>query len=59
VGHKETLAVTLVRPELVEAGVDVARDATGRWRHAARCHRTRLDLSPGDVELFIGRPTGR
>ncbi|MDL5206129.1 ATP-dependent DNA ligase [Streptomyces sp. ALI-76-A] len=51
--------MTLVRPELVEAGVDVARDATGRWRHAARCHRTRLDLSPGDVELFIGRPTGR
>ena len=45
--------VTLVEPELVvEVGVDVARDASGRWRHPARWHRARPDLSPGDVESF-------
>ncbi|QOV47385.1 hypothetical protein IPT68_00305 [Streptomyces chromofuscus] len=39
-GSRETLDVTLVRPELVvEVGVDIARDASGRWRHAARRHR--------------------
>ncbi|MER5662709.1 ATP-dependent DNA ligase [Streptomyces mirabilis] len=49
-GTRETLNVTLVRPELVvEAGVDVARDASGRWRHPARWHRARPDLSPADV----------
>ncbi|MFF7887525.1 hypothetical protein ACH40F_40275 [Streptomyces sp. NPDC020794] len=49
-GTRETLNVTLVRPELVvEAGVDVARDASGRWRHPARRHRARPDLSPSDV----------
>ncbi|MFE2571208.1 hypothetical protein [Streptomyces mirabilis] len=45
---RETLNVTLVRPELVvEVGVDVTRDASGRWRHLARWHRARPDLSPG------------
>lgn len=49
-GTRETLSVTLVRPELVvEVGVDVARDASGRWRHPARWHRARPDLSPSDV----------
>ncbi|MGV9255337.1 hypothetical protein [Streptomyces sp. NPDC003697] len=42
--------VTLVEPELVvEVGVDVARDASGRWRHPSRWHRARPDLSPADV----------
>ncbi|MGW7256558.1 ATP-dependent DNA ligase [Streptomyces sp. NPDC054834] len=46
-GSRETLDVTLVEPELVvEAGVDVARDASGHWRHPARLHRPRPDLSP-------------
>jgi hypothetical protein len=46
-GSRETLNVTLVEPELVvEVGVDVARDASGRWCHAARLHRPRTDLSP-------------
>ncbi|MER7694125.1 ATP-dependent DNA ligase [Streptomyces sp. NPDC097610] len=49
-GSRETLNVTLVEPELVvEVGVDVARDASGRWRHPARLHRARPDLSPTDV----------
>ncbi|MFF2937865.1 ATP-dependent DNA ligase [Streptomyces mirabilis] len=49
-GSKEKLNVTLVRPELVvEVGVDVARDTSGRWRHPARRHRARPDLSPTDV----------
>ncbi|MEV7081922.1 hypothetical protein AB0N88_25840 [Streptomyces sp. NPDC093516] len=44
---RETLAVTLVEHELVvEVGVDVACDADGRWRHPARLHRPRTDLSP-------------
>jgi hypothetical protein len=59
-GTRETLSVTLVRPELVvEAGGDVARDSAGRWRHPARWHRARPDLSPGDIELFVGGPPGR
>nr|WP_237556576.1 hypothetical protein [Streptomyces sp. SID5464] len=49
-GSRETLDVTLVEPELVvEVGIDVARDASGRWRHPARLHRARPDLSPADV----------
>jgi ATP-dependent DNA ligase len=49
-GSRETLDVTLVEPELVvEVGVDVARDASGRWRHPARLHCARPDLSPSDV----------
>ncbi|MFG2351874.1 ATP-dependent DNA ligase [Streptomyces phaeochromogenes] len=52
-GTRETLDVTLVRPELVvEVGVDIARDATGRWRHPASWHRLRPDLSPTDIPLF-------
>ncbi|MFC9131848.1 ATP-dependent DNA ligase [Streptomyces sp. NPDC057099] len=51
-GARETLTVTLVRPGLVvEVGIDVARDAAGRWRHPARLHRSRTDLSPADVPL--------
>ncbi|MFI7020976.1 hypothetical protein [Streptomyces sp. NPDC050164] len=46
-GSREKLVVTLVEPELVvEVAVDVARDASGRWRHPARWHRARPDLSP-------------
>ena len=49
-GSQEKLTVTLVEPELVvEVGVDVARDAADRWRHPARWHRARPDLSPADV----------
>ncbi|WTJ96492.1 ATP-dependent DNA ligase [Streptomyces sp. NBC_01537] len=45
-GSRKTLNVTLVEPELVgEVGVDVARDASGRWLHPARRHRARPDLS--------------
>ncbi|MFF3488962.1 hypothetical protein ACFYXC_37760 [Streptomyces sp. NPDC002701] len=54
-GTRETLNLTLVRPELVvEVAVDVARDASGRWRHPASWHRARPDLSPTDVTLFSG-----
>ncbi|MGW5665835.1 ATP-dependent DNA ligase [Streptomyces sp. NPDC003758] len=46
-GSRETLIITLVEPELVaEVGVDVARDASGRWHHPGRLHRARPDLSP-------------
>ncbi|MFG2133084.1 ATP-dependent DNA ligase [Streptomyces sp. NPDC048751] len=39
-----------MQPDLVvEVDVDVARDGAGRWRHPARWHRTRPDLSPDDV----------
>lgn len=49
-GSREQLVVTLVEPELVaEVSVDVARDAAGRWRHPARWHRARPDLSPTDT----------
>ncbi|WP_314416190.1 ATP-dependent DNA ligase [Streptomyces sp. DSM 40484] len=52
-GSRETLDVTLVRPELVvEVAVDVARDASGRWRHPATWHRPRPDLFPADVPLM-------
>ncbi|MEU8992859.1 hypothetical protein AB0C98_41865 [Streptomyces sp. NPDC048558] len=52
-GTKETLTVTLVQPDLVvEVDVDVARDSAGRWRHPARWHRTRPDLSPGEAARF-------
>ncbi|WP_329374855.1 ATP-dependent DNA ligase [Streptomyces sp. NBC_01483] len=36
---------------VVEVGVDVARNASGRWRHPARLHRARPDLSPADAPL--------
>ncbi|MFJ3365808.1 ATP-dependent DNA ligase [Streptomyces anthocyanicus] len=56
-GAHESLHVTLVVPELVvEVGVDVARDGHGRWRHQARWHRARPDLSLADVPLFERRP---
>ncbi|MET9661600.1 hypothetical protein [Streptomyces sp. NPDC006510] len=56
-GSRETLNVTLVEPELVvEVGVDVARDAAGRWRHPTRLHRTRPDLSPADVPRWTSPP---
>ncbi|WP_234388097.1 MULTISPECIES: hypothetical protein [Streptomyces] len=49
-GSQEHLTVTLVEPELVvEIGVDVARDASGRRRHPVRRHRARPDLSPADA----------
>ncbi|MEW2267959.1 ATP-dependent DNA ligase [Streptomyces sp. NPDC047853] len=52
-GSREPLDVTLVQPRLVvEVGVDVARDTAGRWRHAARWHRTRPDLSLDAVPPF-------
>ncbi|WP_329235625.1 hypothetical protein [Streptomyces canus] len=56
-GSRETLNVTLVEPELVvEVSVDVARDAAGRWRHPARWHRARPDLSPADVPRRTSPP---
>ncbi|MGW5609365.1 ATP-dependent DNA ligase [Streptomyces sp. NPDC003753] len=56
-GSRETLDVTLVELELVvEVGVDVARDASGRWRHPARLHRARPDLSPADVPRLTAPP---
>jgi ATP-dependent DNA ligase len=56
-GSRETLDVTLVEPELVaEVGVDVARDASGRWRHPARLHRARPDLSPTDAPRLESPP---
>src|SRR5690606_27890393 len=52
-GSRESLHVSLVRPELVvEVGVDVARDSSGRWRHPARWHRVRSDLTADDVPPF-------
>ncbi|MFJ8704303.1 ATP-dependent DNA ligase [Streptomyces ardesiacus] len=37
-------------------GVDVTRDASGRWRHPARWHRARPDLSPADVPRLTSPP---
>ncbi|MEU0228185.1 ATP-dependent DNA ligase [Streptomyces sp. NPDC006284] len=49
----------LVQPRLVvEVGVDVARDGAGRWRHAARWHRTSPDLFPTDTPRFEPGPAG-
>ncbi|WP_331718605.1 hypothetical protein OG985_49445 (plasmid) [Streptomyces sp. NBC_00289] len=46
-GSREKLDVTLVNPKLmVEVSIDVPRDAAGRWRHPARFHRARPDLTP-------------
>ncbi|MET7920989.1 ATP-dependent DNA ligase [Streptomyces avermitilis] len=56
-GSQEKLVVTLMEPELVvEVGVDVARDASGRWRHPARWHRARPDLSPADIPRLPSAP---
>jgi hypothetical protein len=58
-GSRESLRVTLVTPQLVvEVGVDVARDSAGRWRHPARWHRPRPDLSPADTPPFGSGPAG-
>ncbi|MFE2267592.1 ATP dependent DNA ligase [Streptomyces griseosporeus] len=52
-GSRETLHVTLVEPELVvEVGVEVARDASGRLRHPARWHRIRAEMHPLPVPKF-------
>ncbi|MFJ9026014.1 ATP-dependent DNA ligase [Streptomyces sp. NPDC102259] len=46
-----------MEPELVvEVGVDVARDASGQWRHPARLHRSRPDLSPADLPRMTAPP---
>lgn len=56
-GSRETLNVTLVEPELVvEVGVDVARDASGRWRHPTRLYRARSDLSPAEAPRLTSSP---
>ncbi|MER5835117.1 Rho termination factor N-terminal domain-containing protein [Streptomyces sp. NPDC002130] len=34
----------------------MARDAGGRWRHPARLHRARTDLSPTDVPGIATSP---
>ncbi|MFF3934235.1 ATP-dependent DNA ligase [Streptomyces hirsutus] len=57
VGRQEKLVVTLVEPELVvEVDVDVARDASGRWRHPVRLHRARSDLSSADIPSLTSPP---
>ncbi|MEU0038197.1 ATP-dependent DNA ligase [Streptomyces sp. NPDC006333] len=57
-GSRDALDVTLVEPELVvEVGADVARDTTGRWRHPARWHRPRTDLTPTDIPHHDARVT--
>jgi hypothetical protein len=51
--HRGRLDVHLVQPDVVmEVAVDVARDAAGRWRHAARPHRVRTDVDVQQVPLF-------
>ncbi|KOG61021.1 ATP-dependent DNA ligase [Streptomyces antibioticus] len=56
-GSREQRDVALVEPQLVvEVGVDVARDASGRWRHPARWHRAWPDLSPADVPRLTAPP---
>jgi hypothetical protein len=58
-GTRQTLDVTLVRPELVvEVGVDIARDAAGRWRHPARLHRARPDLGVPKTVPKDAQPSG-
>ncbi|MFE9112193.1 ATP-dependent DNA ligase [Streptomyces collinus] len=55
-GQPDTLNVTLVEPELVvEVGVDVARDASVRWR-PPRLHRARPDRSPADAPRWTVPP---
>lgn len=56
-GTKKILSVSLVRPELVvEVSVDIARDASGRWRHPVRLHRARPDLHPTDLPRLAWPP---
>ncbi|MFG2638890.1 ATP-dependent DNA ligase [Streptomyces sp. NPDC048362] len=55
-GSRQLLDVNLVAPDLVvEVGIDVARDAGGRWRHPARFHRIRAELHPMHVPK-LGKP---
>ncbi|MEU2502306.1 ATP-dependent DNA ligase [Streptomyces albogriseolus] len=52
-GTQRTLDVHLVQPDIVmEVAIDVARDATGRWRHPARVHRVRTDIGVAQVPAF-------
>ncbi|MEU0054462.1 hypothetical protein [Streptomyces sp. NPDC006309] len=52
-GAQRTLGVHLVQPDVVlEVAVDVARDASGRWRHPARPHRIRTDIDVAQVPPF-------
>ncbi|MET9118907.1 ATP-dependent DNA ligase [Streptomyces longwoodensis] len=37
---------------VLEVAVDVARDAAGRFRHAARPHRIRTDVDVAQVPRF-------
>jgi ATP-dependent DNA ligase len=54
-GTSAPLVPILVVPELVaEVSVDVARTASGQWRHPARYLRIRPDVDPADVPLFDG-----
>ncbi|MYV38993.1 ATP-dependent DNA ligase [Streptomyces sp. SID1328] len=41
-----------LRPQV---GIDVARDAAGRWRHPARWQRARPDHSPADLPRLTSR----
>ncbi|MER7929642.1 ATP-dependent DNA ligase [Streptomyces sp. NPDC096057] len=41
---------------MMEVGVDVARDTSGRCRHPARWHRARPGLSPANVPRLPLRP---
>jgi hypothetical protein len=44
-GTQRTLDVHLMEPDVVlEVAVDVARDASGSWRHPARLHRVCTDV---------------
>ncbi|MEU8992883.1 hypothetical protein AB0C98_42000 [Streptomyces sp. NPDC048558] len=49
-GSQEKLNVTLVEPELVvEVGVDVARDASGRWRR----HHTACGINKAEYTAYM------
>ncbi|MFF9206774.1 ATP-dependent DNA ligase [Streptomyces sp. NPDC014986] len=53
-GTQRTLDVHLVELDVVlEVAVDVAHDASGRWRHPARPHRVRTDVDVQQVRLCL------
>lgn len=57
-GSRDTLKVTLVRPELVaEISADTAIDRGGVFRHPVRFKRLRLDVSAEEVPLFTAGPS--
>ncbi|WP_327733009.1 ATP-dependent DNA ligase [Streptomyces nojiriensis] len=57
-GSRDTLDVTLVRPELVaEISADTAVDQGGVFRHPVRFKRLRLDVTVEEVPLFGGGPS--